>query len=178
MKKMTPKQKRFVEEYLIDLNATQAAIRAGYSEKTAGQIGEENLKKPEIANEIQRRTIERMKRTELSQDEVIEKLRDLVDICMGKKPIKVMTIVKNAREGTATSVEVEGAMFEPAAANRALELLGRHMRMFIDKVDLTSSDGSLTPVPSGMDAFYADIAGEALKEELIRRGLPTDIHEE
>ena len=49
---MTRKQKRFVEEYLVDLNATQAAIRAGYSPNTAGSIGEENLKKPEIKNAI------------------------------------------------------------------------------------------------------------------------------
>ncbi|NTW71381.1 MAG: terminase small subunit [Eubacteriaceae bacterium] len=47
MKKLTQKQKRFCDEYLIDLNAIQASIRAGYSVKTAGQIGDENLKKPE-----------------------------------------------------------------------------------------------------------------------------------
>ena len=50
--KLTPKQQRFVEEYLIDLNATQAAIRAGYSNKTAGQVGYENLRKPEIQQAV------------------------------------------------------------------------------------------------------------------------------
>ena len=49
---LTPKQERFVAEYLIDLNATQAAIRAGYSAETAGQIGEQNLKKLEIAETL------------------------------------------------------------------------------------------------------------------------------
>ena len=53
-KKLKPKQQRFVDEYLIDLNATQAAIRTGYSEKTAGQIGHELLKKPEIAIALQK----------------------------------------------------------------------------------------------------------------------------
>ncbi len=53
MANLTPKQQRFVEEYLIDLNATQAAIRAGYSEKTANEIGAENLAKPSIAKAIQ-----------------------------------------------------------------------------------------------------------------------------
>ena len=53
MANLTPKQQRFVEEYLIDLNATQAAIRAGYSEKTAYSVGHENLKKPEIQKAIQ-----------------------------------------------------------------------------------------------------------------------------
>ena len=52
---MTDKQRRFVDEYLIDLNATQAAIRAGYSEKTARYIGYENLTKPHISNAIQER---------------------------------------------------------------------------------------------------------------------------
>ena len=51
-KKLTPKQNRFVEEYLIDLNATKAAVRAGYSEKTARQIGSENLSKPAIQEAI------------------------------------------------------------------------------------------------------------------------------
>ena len=55
MAKMTAKQKRFCDEYLTDLNATQAAIRSGYSEKTAYSIGNENLKKPEIQEYIQKR---------------------------------------------------------------------------------------------------------------------------
>lgn len=56
---MTEKQKLFCEEYLIDLNATQAALRAGYSEKTAYSIGNENLKKPEIQEYIQKRLKEK-----------------------------------------------------------------------------------------------------------------------
>ena len=51
---MTPKQKLFAQEYLVDLNATQAAIRAGYSKKTARKIGQENLTKPDIAKEIEK----------------------------------------------------------------------------------------------------------------------------
>ena len=60
---MTKKQKRFCEEYLIDLNATQAAIRAGYSPETAYSIGQENLKKPELHTRISRAMAERSKRT-------------------------------------------------------------------------------------------------------------------
>ena len=60
---MTKKQKRFIEEYLIDLNATQAAIRAGYSPETAGSIGNENLKKPEIRARIDKAIAERSRRT-------------------------------------------------------------------------------------------------------------------
>lgn len=74
MSVLTPKQRRFVEEYLIDLNATQAAIRAGYSARTARQIGEENLSKPDIASAIQTSMHERAKRTKVTADRVVEEL--------------------------------------------------------------------------------------------------------
>ena len=69
---MTKKQKLFVEEYLIDLNATQAAIRAGYSPDTAGSIGGENLKKPEISAAIAKAMAERSKRTGINQDRILQ----------------------------------------------------------------------------------------------------------
>lgn len=71
------KQARFVDEYLVDLNATQAAIRAGYSEKTAGQIGEQNLKKLEIATAISAKQAERAQRTEITQDMVLQRWWDI-----------------------------------------------------------------------------------------------------
>jgi len=64
---MTPKQAAFVDEYLIDLNATQAAIRAGYSAKTARQIGEENLSKPDISAAVAAGIDARSKRTQITQ---------------------------------------------------------------------------------------------------------------
>lgn len=83
--KLTPKQARFVDEYLIDLNATKAAIRAGYSERTAGQIGEQNLKKLEIKAAIDRAMQERSKRTKIDSDWLLQRLAeeaeaDLADI--------------------------------------------------------------------------------------------------
>lgn len=71
---MTKKQKRFVEEYLIDLNATQAAIRAGYKAENARQLANENLTKPYIAAAIDRAMAERSKRTGINQDRVIQEL--------------------------------------------------------------------------------------------------------
>lgn len=68
---MTPKQERFVQEYLVDLNATQAAIRAGYSAKTAGQVGAENLKKPEIQEAIQAGRARLAARVEITQERVL-----------------------------------------------------------------------------------------------------------
>ncbi|MFV1536942.1 terminase small subunit [Phaeobacter sp. JH204B] len=72
--KLTPKQKRFVEEYLVDLNATQAAIRAGYSAKTAHSVGHENLRKPEIAKALKDAQSKRSDRTEITQDRVLQEL--------------------------------------------------------------------------------------------------------
>lgn len=71
---LTPKQERFVQEYLIDLNATQAAIRAGYSQKTASETGYENLRKPQISEKIQEAMKERSERTAITQDMVLKEL--------------------------------------------------------------------------------------------------------
>ena len=71
-KKLTAKQKLFVDEYLIDLNASAAARRAGYAKKRADQIGFENLKKPEISKAIQQAMGERSERTEITQDRVLQ----------------------------------------------------------------------------------------------------------
>ena len=74
MLKLRPKQKMFVEEYLVDLNATQAAIRAGYSAKTASSIGEQNLRKLDIQTAIQEAMKARQERTGVTQDRVIAEL--------------------------------------------------------------------------------------------------------
>jgi len=72
---LTPKQQRFVEEYLVDLNATQAAIRAGYSPKTAYSQGERLLRHVDVAAAVEARKAELAKRTRISAEEVIEGLR-------------------------------------------------------------------------------------------------------
>lgn len=71
MAKLSARRASFVREYLIDLNATQAAIRAGYSEKTARSIGSELLTFPDVEAAIQKAMIERSRRTELTQDRVL-----------------------------------------------------------------------------------------------------------
>lgn len=88
---LTDLQSRFVDEYLIDLNATKAAVRAGYSEKSAAEIGYENLIKPQVAEEIQRRKQERQNRTEITADLVLREVwqmfradaRELVEVRVG-----------------------------------------------------------------------------------------------
>lgn len=91
---LTPKQQRFVDEYLIDLNATQAAIRAGYSEKTAGAIGNENLTKPEISEAIAAAQKARSERVQVDQDWV---LRQWVEIASAD-PRELIEYVRTACE--------------------------------------------------------------------------------
>lgn len=94
---MTKKQKRFVEEYLIDLNATQAAIRAGYSPDTAQQMGSENLSKPVIKNAIDKAIAERSRRTGINQDRVIQEIAKLAFL----NPIDVIDMDEATIKGEA-----------------------------------------------------------------------------
>lgn len=116
---LTPKQERFVAEYLIDLNATQAAIRSGYSAKTASEAGYENLRKPQIAQAVQEAMQKRAERVERSADDV---LRDIQAV--KRDAVQVVT----DRDGNRV-------MADRTAALKALELEGRHYKMFTDKVE-------------------------------------------
>lgn len=124
MPSLTPKQQRFVEEYLIDLNATQAAIRAGYSEKTAQQIGSENLLKPVIAAEITTRQAKVSESLEITREWVLTRLKENADRAMQAEQVV-------DREGNPTGEYT----YQGNVANKALELLGKQMGMFREKVD-------------------------------------------
>lgn len=111
---LTPKQQVFVAEYLKDLNATQAAVRAGYSAKTAYSIGEENLKKPVIASAIQEAMDKRAERTEITQDYVLRGIQEIT-------------------EATRTS--------RPDTALKGYELLGKHLKLFTEKHEIGGENG-------------------------------------
>ena len=133
---MNEKQKRFCEEYLIDCNATQAAIRAGYSEKTAGSQAFDLLKKPEIQNYIAELMEGRRKATIASAEEVLEYLTSVV---RGQSKSHYIA-VEGKGEGVSEAVVLE----KPPAENdrlKAAELLGKRYAMFTQKVEM-----EVTPV--------------------------------
>ena len=147
---MTEKQQRFVDEYLIDLNATQAAIRAGYSVKTAKDIGCQNLAKLNIQQAISEKMAERSKRTGVNQDRIVLELAkiafvnavDVIDsddatIKAGAtaddtaaiQSVKVKLIPGKKGEGVEREIRLNDKL-------KALELLGKHLGMWNDKLDV------------------------------------------
>ena len=105
--KLTERQKMFCKEYIVDINAKQACIRAGYSEKTAKQIGSENLSKPYLQEEIARLMKSREERVKLTADKVLEDIERVRTLAEGSEQYSVSL--------------------------KASELQGKHLAMFTDK---------------------------------------------
>jgi phage terminase small subunit len=122
---MTPKQQLFVCEYLVDLNATQAAIRAGYSAKTARSIGSELLTNPDIAAAVQAAADKRSAKAEITAQAVLQNIQRI-----------------------ATRAEADD---DWQAALKGNELLGKHLKLFTEKVEHTGANGGPIQVVSGID---------------------------
>lgn len=127
---LNPKQQRFVEEYLIDMNATQAAIRAGYSAKSARIAGPRLLLNDVIKHAIQSKHLEIQSRTQVTVDFVIGGLVEVANRCMQKVPVMEFDPVTKGRR-QAEDDEGKGVwQFDSGGANKALELLGKHLGVF------------------------------------------------
>ena len=149
MAKLTEKQQRFVDEYLIDLNATQAAIRAGYSAKTAQEQGSQNLSKLMVQQAIAEQMADRSRRTGVNQDRIVLELAriafaKITDIVDSEGKIKSTATdddlaciesvkYKGSESETSSSVEREVKL---SSKLKALELLGKHLGMWNDKLDV------------------------------------------
>lgn len=151
MAKLTEKQQRFVDEYLIDLNATQAAIRAGYSVKTAQEQSARLLSKVMVQQAIAEQMAERSKRTGVNQDRVVLELAKIAfvnaadvinaedatikigatsDDTAAIQSVKVKVIPTKEGEGIEREVRLNDKL-------KALELLGKHLGMWNDKLDVS-----------------------------------------
>lgn len=158
LKKLTKKQELFVSEYLIDLNATQAAIRAGYSEKTANRIATENLSKPVIQAAISKAQNKRLEKNEVNADYVLKRLieideMDVVDILDDGGHLKPITQWPKTWRRTISGLDVQELMMGKVETVlrkikwpdkvKNLELLGKHIdiQAFKEKREI---EGELT----------------------------------
>ena len=135
---LNERQTRFAEEYAIDFNASAAARRAGYSEKTAGAIGWELLKKPEIQEAIESVKKERSKRTQINADWVLKKLVTNAERAAQAEPVL-------DREGNPTGEYT----YQGNVVNKALELIGQHVNFFPDKSAKLELSGKVDHEHSG-----------------------------
>lgn len=159
MKELTDRQKRFCDEYLIDLNATQAAIRAGYSEKTANEQGSRLLANVSVQKYIQQRKKDRVERTEITQDFV---LRELMAIASANATDFARVVEREGKDSNGDPFfyqTIELALTEDLTEDqkkalavikrgsngievkshdkvRALELLGKHLGMWTEKLEV------------------------------------------
>ncbi len=160
---LTPKQERFCEEYLVDLNASAAARRAGYSAATAGSIGNEVLQKPEIQARIAELKAERSERVQVDADRVLRELSllgfsnmmdyatpqddgsmvlDFSALTRDKAAAIQEFVVDEYTDGRGEDArEVKKTKFKLADKKSALVEIGRHLGMFDDKVRLLGPDG-------------------------------------
>ena len=145
-KKLTAKQQRFCDEYLIDLNATQAAIRAGYSKNTARAIGAENLTKLDIKNYIDARMAEKEKSLIADQDEVLQYLTSV----LRGEGYEEMVVVEGCGEGVSRATTVTRDVC-PKDRLKAAELLGKRYSLFKDNMKL-----DVTPIVIGGDDGLED----------------------
>jgi phage terminase small subunit len=148
MARLTAKQKRFANEYIIDLNATQAAIRAGYTSKYANTNANKLLQNTTLAEYIQGLMDERSRRTLVTQDKVVNELANIAfaDISSFLKvknnQVEVFDTDSIQHEMLAAIAEIKegnyGISIKLHDKLKALELLGRHLGMFKDKVEVTA----------------------------------------
>mgnify|MGYP000723377013 FL=1 len=169
---LTPKQKLFVDEYLIDLNATQAAIRAGYSPNNADKIGSELLGKTRVSDAISKAMAERSRRTGINQDRILIELAKIALV----NPANVVdfdeaTILDSALPedlAAVASVKVkrfptkEGEGIEREIKfydkTKALDLAGRHLGMFKDKLEVS---GTLETERTKLDDLIEQMRGDS-----------------
>ena len=146
---LNDKRQRFVDEYVIDFNGTQAAIRAGYSARAAYSTAERMLRNADIQLAITRRINAAQVRTEITVDYVTSTIRDTIERCRQAEPVKEKV----------NGEWVENGQYKFDATNvlKGCELLGRHLIMFTDRVQATVE----TVSEEELDNRIAQLLGKA-----------------
>lgn len=129
---LSEKHEIFAREYCVDLNATQAAIRAGYSENTAKQQGSRLLTNVDIRARIEELQGKRAEKLEIDADWVLKKLVDVTEMSMQAKAVEKWDYEEKRL------IETGEYVYDSQGANKALELIGKHLGMFKDKVEVTT----------------------------------------
>lgn len=125
-KKLTPKQRKFKAEYLKDPNATKAAIKAGYSKKSAHSIGSENLQKPEIRDALEAAIQKVEDDAGVNKAFWLEAIKDVLQKCRQAEPVMEFNYVTKQLEPTGEW------KFDSAGANAALRMIGQFLALFTD----------------------------------------------
>lgn len=185
---ITARRKLFAEEYLKDLNATQAAIRAGYSAKNAGKIGPETLNNPAVKEIVEAAMAERIKRTQISADNVLEELWSIAraDITQAYdeagwlKPLKdIPQDVRRALSGLEVQEiftgegddrHISGLMRKLRFNDKikALELVGKHLGLFKERHEHSGPNGA--PIAHEVAALTDEQREARIAELLAKRG--------
>jgi len=177
--KLTPKQKVFCLEYLLDFNATAAARRAGYSQKSSHNLGAQLMGKPHIQAQIQKEVEKRAKRTEITVDRVLQEIARVAFLDPAKlfddagKLFSIHDMDEDVRRAIA-SLELE-ELFSGRGEDRgvignlskirlvdkkgSLELLGKHLKMFTDKLEHTGADGG--PIKKEWNVTFRSVENDA-----------------
>lgn len=188
---MTDRQARFVEEYLVDLNGAQAAIRAGYSKRTARAIAAELLTKPDIQAAVQGAMAARSQRTEITQDTVLQELAVMLrsdvrhfhveeetgalvlsdgapdSAWRAVSSVKHRRIVRGVGDDRETTYELEFRLWDKPAA---VKMAGQHLAMFTEKHEVSLPQGAgVLAVPVPIDAAQWAAGAKAQQEALVAR---------
>ena len=158
--RLPPKRQRFVDEYVIDSNGTQAAIRAGYSPKTAGVQAESLLKIPDIREALDEKLAEIRKKNELTVDYVIDRAKKIIERCMQAEPVY-------DRIGDPTGEY----KFDAAGANGSLKILAKYLGMETTKHEITGKDGEAINIRYDYSKLSADELRQllALTDKVVKK---------